>query len=226
MIIPNIDMPSMNKENKFINSPLVKITKDMGFVIEMQYPLLGMDNAIEECLVRKEVLDKLLKAKSYLPDNITFKIWDAYRPFKLQEELYHKYKKNIIKEFKLEKLSTEEQNKIIKKYVSLPIWDEDNTPLHATGGSVDLTLCYKDTKKDLDMGESFDSFSKLSKTNVFEKEGMNKVIRRNRRLLYQVMTKAGFTNLPSEYWHFDYGNRNWSYYTDKPAIYNGIYEIK
>ena len=226
MKIPNNKMPSKNKENRFIDSPLVLITKDMGFIIEMQYPLLGMENAIEKCLVRKEVLDRLKIAKKYLPEDITFKIWDAYRPFKLQEELYHKYKKDIIKEFRLEKLSKKEQDKVINEYVSLPIWNQDFPPLHTTGGSVDLTLCYKKTGKELDMGIPFDSFSKLTNTNSFEIEGMDETVRENRRLLYFAMTKAGFTNLPSECWHFDYGNRNWSYYTDKPAIYNGIYEIK
>lgn len=226
MKIPNNKMPSKNKKNLFIDSPLVKITNDSGFIIDMQYPKLGMDNAIKECLVRKEVLDKLKEAKKYLPDNITFKIWDAYRPFKLQEELYYKYKEDIIKEFKLKKFSKEEQDKVINQYVSLPIWNEEFPPLHTTGGSVDVTLCYIDTQKELDMGIPFDSFSNLTNTDSYEREGMDETIRNNRRLLYYAMTKAGFTNLPSECWHFDYGNRNWSYYKDKPAIYKGIYNIK
>ena len=40
------------------------------------------------------------------------------------------------------------------------------------------------------------------------------------------MIKAGFTNLPSEIWHYDYGNRAWAYYNKKPAIYKGILELK
>ena len=226
MKIPHIRMPLKNKENNFIDSPLVKITEKMGFKIEMQYPKLGMENAINECLVRKEVLDKLIEAKSYLPENITFKIWDAYRPFKLQEELYYKYKDKIIDEFNLKKLPKEEQNKVINYYVSLPVWNEDYPPLHTTGGSIDLTLYDKKTGKDLDMGIPFDSFSNLTNTAAYEDEGMDEEIRDNRRVLYSVMIKAGFTNLPSECWHFDYGNKNWSYYKSKPAIYNGIYEIK
>ncbi|MCG4287414.1 D-alanyl-D-alanine dipeptidase, partial [Lactobacillaceae bacterium KNUT 0156] len=34
--------------------------------------------------------------------------------------------------------------------------------------------------------------------------------RENRRLLYHVMTQAGFTNYIEEWWHFDYGNQNWA----------------
>ena len=54
---------------------------------------------------------------------------------------------------------------------------------------------------------------------------MDKTIRDNRRILYWAMTKAGFTNLPTECWHFDYGNRNWAFYNQKPIIYKAIFEL-
>ena len=38
-----------------------------------------------------------------------------------------------------------------------------------------------------------------------------------------VMTKAGFTNLPSEWWHYDYGDRFWAYYNKCSAIYEGVF---
>ena len=129
----------------------------------------------------------------------------------------------IIEEYNLKKLSKEEKNKIISKYVSLPIKSDTFMPLHTTGGSVDLTLVYIKNGQELDLGTEFDSFTELTQTNSYEKRGMNKVIRNNRRILYNAMTKAGFTNLPSEWWHYDYGNRSWAYYNKKPAIYNGIY---
>ena len=192
----------------------------------MQYPKLKMQNAIKKCLIRKEVLNKLLKAKKYLPNNITFKIWDAYRPLALQKELYYKYKEKIINDFNLENLNKEEQDKIIAKFVSLPNDDENIPPLHSTGGSVDLTLAYVDTKKELDLGIKFDQFSNQTNSNYYEKKDMNETIRNNRRILYNAMIKAGFTNLPSEIWHYDYGNRAWAFYKNKKAIYNGILEIK
>lgn len=36
------------------------------------------------------------------------------------------------------------------------------------------------------------------------------------------MIKAGFTNLPSEWWHYDYGDAFWSYYTKNAVKYQGI----
>ena len=39
------------------------------------------------------------------------------------------------------------------------------------------------------------------------------------------MIKAGFTNLSSEVWHYDYGNRAWAFYKKTKAIYKGIKKI-
>jgi D-alanyl-D-alanine dipeptidase len=42
----------------------------------------------------------------------------------------------------------------------------------------------------------------------------------NRRLLHNTMTDAGFVNLPSEWWHFDYGDQLWAWANKKDhAIY-------
>ena len=223
--IPHIELPEMYNEHEFIDSPLVKIPDNSGIKVELQYPLMGMENAINDCFVRKEVLEKLLEAKMYLPEGITFKIWDAYRPFALQEELYYKYREKIIDEFKLKDLSLEEQNKVINYYVALPIRDEELPPQHTTGGAIDLTLVDIKSGKDLDLGIPFDSFSNLTNTDSFENVGMDETIKNNRRILYNAMTKAGFTNLPSECWHYDYGNKNWAYYNKKPAIYKGIFDL-
>lgn len=225
MKIPHTELPKKYKIHKYTDSSLVEIPNDIGLIIEMQYSLMGMKEAINKCLVRKEVLDMLIDAKKYLPSDLTFKILDAYRPIKLQEELYYKYKSKIIKEFNLENLSKEEQNKVICNYVSLPSYNEDLVPLHSTGGAIDVTLVRISDGKELDLGVPFDSFSSLALVDAYEKEGMDKVVRNNRRILYNAMIKAGFTNLPSEYWHYEYGNRNWAYYKNKPIIYKGILSI-
>ena len=201
---------------------LVEITEKDGFVIGLEYAKRGYQNAISKCLVQKEVLKRLKKASEYLPDNITFKIYDAYRPFSLQEELYYAYKKELIKEFHLEDLEKEEQDKIINQYVALP--DKKKVPAHLTGGAVDVTLVYKDSHEELDMGCCFDDFSTKTNTNAFDKKGMNRHIRDNRHMLLNAMEKAGFTNLDSEYWHYDYGNNNWATKTGNEAIYKNIVE--
>lgn len=219
-------------KHDFIDSPfvkipnVVKINNEVKIIVDMQYPKLGMKNAIKDCMLRKEVLEKLLLAASYLPKGYAFKIWDAYRPWSLQNELYYAYKPQIINEFHLEELSEEEQDNVIKNYVSIPKKDEIIPPLHATGGAIDLTITDLNNNKDLDFGIGFDDFSDKTNTSCFEKEGMNETIRNNRRLLYNVMTKVGFTNLPSEVWHYDFGDRSWGFYEKKPAIFKGVLEVE
>ena len=36
------------------------------------------------------------------------------------------------------------------------------------------------------------------------------------------MTKAGFTNIETEYWHYDYGNKSWADITGNDILYNKV----
>ena len=76
------------------------------------------------------------------------------------------------------------------------------------------------------MGSGFDEFTDRTHTAYYEiNDGgdRSRTIRENRKLLYHVMTESGFTNLPSEWWHYDYGDRFWAYYTKQPALYRGVF---
>ena len=79
------------------------------------------------------------------------------------------------------------------------------------------------------MGTEFDCFNDTTYSDYFETDESNETIKNNRRLLYNIMTSVGFTNLPTEFWHYDYGTRNWAYYTKNKALYRGVFteeEIK
>ena len=115
---------------------------------------------------------------------------------------------------------------MIAAFVSVPRKDSDYPPVHTTGGAVDLTILDAQGRF-LDMGSGFDEISERSNTVYFEEhpeETNAQAICENRRLLYNAMMKAGFTNLPSEWWHYDFGDRFWAYYTGKPAMYRGVFE--
>lgn len=46
---------------------------------------------------------------------------------------------------------------------------------------------------------------------------------RNRQLLVDVMTSAGFVNYGHDWWHYSYGDRYWAYATGSDtAIYSGL----
>jgi D-alanyl-D-alanine dipeptidase len=219
--IPDIADPERYTEQDFRKSGFVEITSDEYFDVQMQYSILGMKNKEEQCLVREEVYEMLVKAAKALPEGCRFRIFDAWRPFALQHELYTSYSADIIRQFDLENCPEAQKQAVIRKFVSDPLDDRDVPPVHTTGGAVDLTIV-DETGREFEMGTGFDAFTDKTCTAYFENE-KNETIRDNRRLLYHAMTEVGFSNLPSEWWHFDYGDRFWAFYNKKPAIYRGVF---
>lgn len=219
--IPIWEEPAWYEENAFAPSPFVEITSNDFCEVRMQYPLRHMRNAQEQCFVRKEVYELLQRAAERLPEGYKFCILDAWRPFALQKELYEVYSGKIIRDFGLEHYTKENRERVIRKFVSDPVDNAEVPPVHTTGGAVDLTLL-DEKGRELPMGTGFDAFTEKTDTAWYEGK-REETIRDNRRLLYHVMTGVGFTNLPSEWWHFDYGDRFWGYYNHKPAIYRGVF---
>lgn len=219
--IPEIQSPEIWRCSDFQHEELVEIRDSRQFSVCMQYPLLGMKNAEERCFVRRETALRLSRAAELLPAGYRLKILDAWRPFALQAELFDVYSEKIIRDFTLADLPEDERNAFIARFVSHPVEDRDIPPVHTTGGAVDLTII-DENGTDLPMGTAFDDFTEKTDTAWFEKGG-DTAVRDNRRLLYHVMTEAGFTNLPSEWWHFDYGDRFWAYYTKSPTLYRGVF---
>ncbi|MDE6712325.1 MAG: M15 family metallopeptidase [Lachnospiraceae bacterium] len=220
--IPELSEPELYGDRDFGDFKFVEILSNDIITVDMQYPKMGMRYAEQHCFVREEVYQMLKDAANQLPAGYRFKIFDAWRPFVLQQELYEVYSDKIMNEFHLEGSSEEQKRAVIKKFVSEPVWDRDIPPVHTTGGAIDLTIIGKDGQE-LEMGTGFDAFTEKTYTSFFEKNEEDVVIRDNRRLLYHVMTEAGFTNLPSEWWHFDYGDRFWAFYNKKPALYRGVF---
>ena len=219
--IPEIHDPERYTESSFADSEFVKLENDDCFDICMQYPILGMDNAECDCFVRIEVYELLKKAAGNLPNGYRFRILDAWRPFALQKELYEDYSLDITDQFGLAEKTEADRNAFIRKFVTDPVCDKDVQPVHTTGGAVDITIIGPDGNG-LDMGSGFDEFSDRTYTAFYEASD-NENIKNNRRLLYNIMTGAGFTNLPSEWWHYDYGDRFWAYYNKRPALYRGVF---
>ena len=70
---------------------------------------------------------------------------------------------------------------------------------HSRGSVVDLTLVYKDTLDEVDMGSSFDFFGPISHhgTDLITPEQ-----EANRNILRDAMVAAGFEPYPEEWWHY------------------------
>ncbi len=222
--IPNRPSPDVYPDLNPTHSAFVALTRADGLGVRMQYPRMGMRYAVEPCYVRREVRKRLQQAQQLLPEGIYLCIWDAWRPFALQQELYETYAKSLMETYALQQRPTAEREAFIAQYVSYPKRDSQLPPVHTTGGAVDVTLVDV-YGRELSMGTAFDSFGEETGTSFFEDAGSVRV-RDNRRLLYHVMTEAGFTNLPSEWWHFDYGDRFWAFYNGRPAMYEGVFTLE
>lgn len=223
MIIPNNAFPSIDHyEIEDKQDPLVSLS-NLGLLCESQYYAQGIPGSLKDCYARKTVAELLVKAQDSLPNGLRFKIYDAYRPIEVQQRLWNYYRRTI--QQKEPSLTDEELDRKTSFFVSKPSYDENNPSLHNTGGAVDLTIVTNNGYA-LNMGTLFDDFTDRAWTNHFEdgydEAEMSPEVRDNRRLLYETMINAGFTNLPSEWWHYDYGTKFWGYFTGKKALYKGI----
>lgn len=206
-----------------IDEPLVCISDKFRdiMVFESQYFKRGIPGAIRQIYVRKTVAEMLLKAAQALPAGYKLKIFDAWRPVAVQKALFDEYYASLVREFKDSGKSEAELKEMALLFVSYPSEDPGCPFAHATGGAVDLTIVDA-AGRELNMGTDFDDFSDAANTVYFENTSLHE-IRDNRRLLYNAMLSAGFTNFPSEWWHYDFGDRFWAATTNRESVYTGIY---
>lgn len=173
-------------------------------------------------MARKTVRDMLHEAEALLPEGHHFRIYDAYRPVAIQQFFWDYFRSKFRNENP--EFSDEELDNFTRTCVSMPSYNILRPAVHSTGGAVDLTIVGPDGEV-LEMGTGFDEFNSATWTYAFEPDSgtglVNETARDNRRLLYNVMTEVGFTNLPSEWWHFDYGDGMWAQIKNENAIYAG-----
>ena len=122
------------------------------------------------------------------------KIFDAYRPIEVQIYMI--------------KYDTLRYSKEIADKFWSPISDDValNPPPHSTGGALDLSIV-DDKGVELDMGTTIDEFVEATQSDF---KNLSSTCRANRALLFELMSFAGFTQLPTEWWHFSYGDQIWA----------------
>ncbi len=196
------------KEN---NEPLVDLR---------EFPQILIDNRKKEdsdsfFKLRESVVEKLLEAQKYLPKGIRFLVIEGYRPLSLQNKYFQNYSE------KLSKDHPDWDKPKIYKEASIFVAPPDIIPPHTTGGAVDLTLA-TDNGKELDMGTPMNiSPIRCNETCFTLAKNISKQAKANRQLLIKTISKAGFVNYPTEWWHWSYGDRYWAYFTKQPFAFYG-----
>lgn len=225
--IPHIKMPDFSDMNfSALNEPMVDIAlySHSLIAVDMKYHQARRPGAIKKAYVRLSVAKKLTEAQKLLPEGYRLKIFDAWRPYEVQKDIYYEYYNKLKALPENINKSENELHSLTKTFVSFPNREKLFSFVHSSGGAVDLTIV-NEKDEELDMGCAFDDFSTLAYTDALEKTDRS-LQKNNRRLLYNTMCKAGFTNYPCEWWHFDYRDIFWGSLTGEKEIYPSAFTIE
>lgn len=155
-------MPGINLELKYATVH--------NFMHQKLYP------PIYTTFLRKPAADSLKKIVAYLKSqNLTIKIFDAYRPYSVTEKMWEKVHDN--------------------RYAA----DPSKGSGHNRGVAVDLTLIDLKINKKLPMGTGFDNFSDTAHSDF---TNLPLQVLKNRHILKDAMEKYGFLQLSTEWWHY------------------------
>lgn len=195
-------------------------------VSKSMYYIQSIPGSLKHCYVREEVAELLLQASKNLPSELKLIVYDGYRPYDVQYNLYRSYYEKL----KVENpdLTEQELTNKAKTYVSIPSKGPKAPSTHLTGGAVDLTLAYRKNGEEVNLGTKFDDFSPKANMLYFEQMAdltdEEKIVLEYRRLLFQTLTDVGFVNYPEEWWHFDFGNQWWASIKNKDHAKYGYIE--
>lgn len=140
--------------------------------------------------LQPDVAEKLVNAQVFLKElypGYRLLVYDAARPTFIQKMIWDSLK-----------MPAREKG----KYACSP----RNGSLHNYGAAVDLSIL-DEKGAELDMGCPFDFFGQLAypvmESQLLSEGQLSQQQINNRKLLRQVMYKAGFFNIQTEWWHFN-----------------------
>ncbi len=181
--------------------------------------------SIAELFVRRSVADKLRAVNARLAGaGLELYLFDAWRPQAVQRHFHDVWFPAWLSKRQPE-LAGQALVDEVEKYWSAPTAGASSPSPHSTGGAVDLTLRFVETRQPLFMDGLFDDVTDDAWTDSLERRPLVSMSDdeacANRRLLYWVMSEAGFANNPTEWWHFSWGDQMWARLTGQPAAHYG-----
>ena len=187
---------------------LIDLTKKMKNVLISKY-------FTPPILLRESVVDKLIKARTMLPNGVDFLIGEGFRSTEAQQEYIFKRIKYL--EPKYPNLNNSE----IKEKVYETVAPIEIAP-HLTGGAIDITLANLEGNE-LDLGTNFDLDDYFDQSCFTNYQNLTKLQKDNRSILVNALKAVGLVNYPAEWWHWSYGDRYWALMKkEKTAIFGPI----
>lgn len=189
-----------------IKDSIPNIIVDLKYSTEDNFMQKDMYDCLNNCYLQPDVTKKLRIAQEILKSKdstLSLLVFDGVRPRSVQQYMWD------ILDMPLEE-------KV--KFVSNP----KRGSLHNFGAAVDISIWNTTDSCELDMGTPYDYIGTLAwpireKANL-EKGMLTKEQINNRKLLRYVMSKGGFFNIQTEWWHFN------SCYRDSAKVKYSIIE--
>ncbi|MGB3780613.1 MAG: M15 family metallopeptidase [Tunicatimonas sp.] len=184
-------------EQSLIDKGLVNVqTVDSTIRVDLRYSttnnFVGVDvyGELENAYLQAEPARRLAQANAYLKErqpDYTLYVFDAVRPRRVQQILWDTLDYPLADK---------------PKYVANP----QEGSIHNYGAAVDLTIAGADGQP-IDMGTDFDYFGVLAyptkEKELLAAQQLTAEQVANRHLLRDVMTRAGFSPITTEWWHFN-----------------------
>ena len=167
------------------------ILVDLRYSSKNNFLKKDMYGDLEECFLRRKPAEMLRQANKHLKAShpeLRLLVFDGLRTRSVQKKLWDA----------LDTIPISERTQFVA--------DPKKGSIHNYGAAVDLTLALENGSE-LDMGTKYDHFGELA-FPVLEDSllALGKLTDKqieNRTILRKVMTKAGFSTIDSEWWHFD-----------------------
>lgn len=204
---------------------VVELHESARIRLERSYFKLGLAGTSPQMFTRSIVRDRLTQGIEKLPAGYNLIIYDAFRTIECQRALLVWMAQDAKR--RNPRLTPAECDRISRQFVADPDDpDRPTVPTHNSGGAIDIGLTFDG--KLVDFGTDFDEPTTLSNTDALEgpfdpNQGLTETrwmeARRNRRILFGWMRSLGFTNLSSEWWHYDLGDFLWSRQLGIPWIF-------
>lgn len=178
---------------------------DPNIVLDMKYytddnflgrPIKGYEAPV--CIVTKKAALALSEIQKKLkPHALGLKVFDCYRPQMAVDDF-------IVwsEDDKDQKMKSDYYPNVNKRdFFDLGYLGKKSD--HTRGSTVDLTIIYLDSGKEMDMGTRFDFMDELSHPL---NKALPESIQKNRMLLRELMHASGFRSIETEWWHFSLEN--------------------
>lgn len=229
LFMSNLFLFSLSLQAQTQNGFVDISSMDPSIQVEMRYntdwnfigrKIVGYD--ANKCFLSKEAATALIKVQKKLQSQgYSLLVFDCYRPQRAVNDFVY-WTRNA-RDIKMQRVFYVEEPKeylVNREYIA-------NRSGHSRGSTVDLTIVvsskvsskrgmrFREENQDcryqknisttgqLDMGTTFDCFSKRANTANTD---ISASAQKNRQLLKNIMNKGGFYNYPKEWWHYTLRN--------------------